>query len=85
MEPRESRQLWLNFGEYSLTLGDANSVAQALMLLRSGVSGLPVRGVTGVTVVLQWCYNGFAMVSQWCYSVVTVVLQWCYSRATAML
>jgi hypothetical protein len=40
MEPRKSRQLWLNFGEHSLIFGDANSVAQALMLLRSGVSGL---------------------------------------------
>jgi hypothetical protein len=34
---------------------------------------------SGVTVVLQRCYNGVTVVLQWCYSGVTVVLQWCYS------
>jgi hypothetical protein len=40
--------------------------------------------VSGVTVVLLWCYSGVIVVLQWCHSGVTVVLQWCYSSVTVV-
>jgi hypothetical protein len=65
------------------------------MLQWSNEGASAARLHSGVTIVLQWCYDGgrvmlqldygsIMMVSQWCYMIATILVQWCHSHLTVL-